>query len=768
MGADHFVRSLMNARQHFGITSARSMATIQPPADPVLPPGRPRVPEDLGPTSLAAIAATGQPLTLAPGQALFSERHGVEALYFLHAGRLHATEPDAPREPRVVRIIGAGEAVDRFQEMSGARHPVSVHAVEASTLTVVPASEVDRLVESHGDIRELRNRLHRRQLLTRLHRLFGALNDRLLDDLELESEWLHVHRGGVIMEPGDPSDGLWFVISGRIGTFRVTAAGQEVAESERTRGDTLGESGFLTGRSRSYRARALRDSVLVGYRNDAFERLIVRHPHVVRHITAGVALRVATAAAARAQRAANTNSTLTIALVAAGERSPIGRFAQELIEPLGRFGGVLHLDSARVDALLSEPGISQSPEGSDDENRLLAWLDACEARHRFLICETDPEPSAWSRRCIRRADRILLVAAAKELHEPSPQELELTREWAATTDQRTSLILTHPDGSHPPSGTRYWLDARPNVAAHYHVRWTEKGDFGRVARVLAGRSIGLVLGGGGARGFAHIGVLRALHEAGIPVDMIGGTSMGASVAGQYAMARTADEIATMSRKVFIDMKPHRGFTLPVLSLVNSHRMVLAGKACYGETEIEDLWLPFFCVSSNLTTAEVMIHRRGVLWKAALASTSLPGIGTPVLHGNHLLVDGAVLNNLPTDVMRRMGAGVVMASAVSVEDTETFTCQRVPSVWEVLSASFVRRPRATRFPTIFEVVMRASLLHSRYRERLSVQEADVALRPSLEGFGLLEFERIDDIVAEGYAHAGKTIAAWREAGRPLFG
>jgi NTE family protein/lysophospholipid hydrolase len=369
---------------------------------------------------------------------------------------------------------------------------------------------------------------------------------------------------------------------------------------------------------------------------------------------------------------------------------------------------------------------------------------------------------------VRRADRMLLVADVRDPRERSQLEQTITRRAVSAVDTRTSLVLVHPAGTKQPSGTRLWLDDRPDVFDHFHVRWDRDADIQRLARMLAGQSVGLVLGGGGARGFAHIGLLRALSEAGIPVDAIGGTSMGSSIAGQYALGRTPQEIASTSRRVFLEVKPHRGFTLPILSLVDPRRAERASRIWFGDIEIEDLWLPFFCVSSNLTTAETMVHKRGPLWFAALASSSLPGVGVPVLYRGQLLVDGALLNNLPTDVMRRMGYAAVIASAVSVDESGAFTCDRVPTTWEAMRARFGRAKNgAARFPTILEVVLRASLLHSASRELANALEADLTVRPAVEGFSLMEFDRIDEIVDAGYKKASDTIAQWRHEKPHLF-
>lgn len=702
-----------------------------------------------------ALVDVARTAVFAPGEPLFPEGCGADALYVIREGTFHAIEPDPPREPRIVRILGPGEVVDGVIELAGESRPVTVRSVGEGVATVIPGADVDRLVGMHADLRAARERLHRLQLLGGLSSIFGPIDAELLKALEAEADWTHLHRGEVLWEPGAVADGLFFVISGRVAALAVNADGAEELHHEIARGETIGAAGFLDGRPRKFRLRATRDTLLVGYTSAEFERLIARHPQVVRRITAVLVAR------SESPRRGTRRGVTTVMLVPASHRAPVRELADRLATALSPYGSVLRLDPSRVEQMLNEPGIANAAEDSAEERQLLAWLDASESRHRFVLFEADANADAWSQRCIRRADRLLLVARASDPSERSDAERAIMRRAIAAPDTRASLVLIHDDGRRPPSGTRRWLDARPEVSEHFHLRWDGDADMQRIARGLAGRSIGLVMSGGGARGYAHIGLLRAMEEQGIPIDAIGGTSMGASVAGQYAMGRDAKTIVDYSRKVFLEVKPHRGYTLPFFSLMNSSRFETAGVLAYGEVAIEDLWLPYFCVSSNLTTANVMVHRRGTLWKACLASSSLPGVGTPVLHEHHLLCDGGLLNNLPTDIMRAMGHGTVIASAVSCDESSAFTCDRVPTPWEALRARIGRARGPVKFPSLLQVVIRASLLHSTSSERASISDADLAVCPSLEDFSLLEFERIDEIVEAGYRAAQVTIAPWPE-------
>ncbi len=245
-----------------------------------------------------------------------------------------------------------------------------------------------------------------------------------------------------------------------------------------------------------------------------------------------------------------------------------------------------------------------------------------------------------------------------------------------------SLILLHPNSNQEPRGTHAWLTPR-QVSGHYHIRWDREADVARLARFLAGRAVGLVLSGGGTRGFAHIGVIRALAEAHVPIDFIGGTSMGSFIAAQYAMGWDYDLMLqrnmALSRSVF-------DFTLPLVALLRGRRLARKLQLAFGERHIEDLWLPYFCVSSSLTRAEAVVHRLGPVWRSLRASAGLPGILPPLAYDGDWLVDGALLNNLPIDIMSNLcDGGIVIAVdvGVSMDMAESVPYGESLSGWQVV-------------------------------------------------------------------------------------
>jgi predicted acylesterase/phospholipase RssA/CRP-like cAMP-binding protein len=544
-------------------------------------------------------------------------------------------------------------------------------------------------------------------------------------------------------------------VSGRL---RALGAGGRVL-SEMTRGESIGEIALLTGEPRTATVVAVRDSALVRVSRETFEEIVEKYPKVMQVIAGIVVRRLVATQRGSGGAAAGT----CIAVLAAGSGALTAGFTDKLVKALGEIGSTLHLTRERVDSMLNQAGIAQSNRNHVAGIRLTAWLEEQESRHRFVVCETDGTESGWTLRCLRQADEILVVAEADA--DPEPRGAEKTLLVDGTVSQaRQTLVLLHPDGSRLPSGTARWLGAR-HVQRHFHMRLDREDDFPRVARCLAGVAIGVVFGGGGARGLAHIGVIRALREAGVPIDMIGGTSMGAVIAGALGMGFDWKDILEISRTGWLRHKPHKEYTLPFISLVRTRVLDRWAKEVYGTTDIEDMWLNFYCVSCNLTTRETVIFERGPLWKAVRASSSLPGVFVPVLLDGNVFVDGAIVNNLPGDIMRKRSCQKVIVVDVGSETTFAFQLTEFPSPWQFLRAQMLPFTSRIEAPNIAALLMRTTEVSSTQKTNEAKRDADLCLRPPIDKYGVLEFRAIDQIVEVGYRYAQKKLEELR-AGNTL--
>lgn len=592
------------------------------------------------------------------------------------------------------------------------------------------------------------------QFVSAASRLFGSLSGAALEAIEPLAQWIQLVRGEALFRQGQTSDGICVVVSGRLQIVRTNSDGTSIVLNEATAGESIGEMGFFTREPRTADVIAVRDTLVVKFSNEAFERIITLHPEIVRDL-----MRQQIGRLSHTSRKPNLAAT-SVALVPLRFKKETSTPFAEVVRRIARAVGTdLHLDSAAIDRELG-PGTAQLPENDPRSARLVAWLNQHESRHGVIVYQADDAPTEWTERCLRQADHVVLIADASE--DPSPAAIEKLLA-SSTVGPRRTLVLLHPNGDCLPTGTKRWLENR-RIDNHYHVRCDRPDDFARVGRFLTGRAVGLVLGGGGARGFAHVGVLRALQEAGIPIDMIGGTSMGASLAAQHAMGWTPEKIEETNRKVWIEIAPHKELTLPILSIVGNRGSTRCGQMMYGDVLIEDLWIPFFCVSSNLSTAAARVHRTGSLLWSVTASASIPGVAIPVLEDGQLLVDGALLNNVPGDILRELGCGRVIISEVSVEQDQEFTCVRVPTVWEAVKGKFARKKNAKPFPSMLEILMRAAMLASARREREIMADADLVFHPPINQFSLMEFESLHAIVQTGYDYASAELSAWRDNGQ----
>jgi predicted acylesterase/phospholipase RssA/CRP-like cAMP-binding protein len=501
---------------------------------------------------------------------------------------------------------------------------------------------------------------------------FAALDEPTRSELAGRLEPVNVAAGQVIFRQGDAGDGLYLVVSGRL---RVSVAGEGPGGGpdrmlyDLGRGAIVGEMALLTDRPRAATVHAVRDSDLLLLRVSSFTSLMERSPALV---TGMIRLLVDRLLAVdrllildRAQAPPPDGRTIAVACAGRNARAA-GQLAAQLSAQLARAGSVFRVDADAVARQLG-PGAAQAGPGDPGRAELIGWLHGIERAHDRVIYQPDAEDTAWSRLCLSQSDVVLLAASAAD--DPSIGAVEARA--LATSSLRCELALLYGADPAPPSAAASWLARRP-VADHHHLRADRPGDVARLARMITGTGCGLVLGGGGARGLAHLGVIRALEEAGVPIDVVGGTSIGAIMAALCARGlpdservRRVTRIARTGRRLVTP-------TLPLIAFSAGRRVDQILAEHLTSVPIEDLPLGFFCVSASLTRAEAVIHERGPLWTAVRASLALPGIYPPVYADGDLLIDGGAVDNLPVDVMRdRVGAGSIIAVDVASE-TEPLT------------------------------------------------------------------------------------------------
>ncbi len=527
-------------------------------------------------------------------------------------------------------------------------------------------------------------------LLAKLPLLAGA-DAETLEALFEHVRPLQVRAGDVVIRQGDAGDRLYLVHSGRLRVLVEQEDGPKVVR-ELGAGAAIGELALLTGSPRSATVQAVRDGELLELEADVFHSLLERD--------SGFAVSVARALALQLQASGELlPQTVRPSVISVGSLGGAGSdavsFAGQLADALGRFGSV---------ALLSSEDCGEDHAGA---------LDRAEREHSYVVLAAVGDDD-WSAFCGRQSDRrVLLVTGDAGETSAVPEGVDLVFGDGVSRDRLVSLL----DEVEPRAHHR--LDPGGSAAS-----------VARVARRLVGRSLGVVLSGGGARGYAHIGAIEALREHGFEIDRIGGCSIGSFIAAMHAEGYDAGEMRERCRTELVRRSPFNDYTLPRVSLIRSRKAGRMLERVFGDAIVEELAISFFAVSADLLASRTVVHRRGLVLEAVGASMSIPGLVPPLSRPGHLLVDGGVLNNLPVDVMAADDEGPIVAVDVirRLDEADESVAPGLPSIMETLS--------------------RATVLGSVERAERNRRLADLVVTPDVQDVALREFSALDRAAAAG--------------------
>lgn len=530
-------------------------------------------------------------------------------------------------------------------------------------------------------------------------------------------EWLGLPGGRVLFEAGEPADAMFLVLSGALGVVGAASEDRDQLVAHIHAGETIGEMSLLTGRPVSVTIVALRDCILARLDRSAFERVVAREPVLLRALGAQVVGRFEQSI--RRVRPGLSRRTLAVIPVHAGPDAT-AELATALCTVLAARGRRIHRLSAATTV------------GQDADT-----FHAVEAAHDLTIYEADGSGGAWDALCARRGDRVLLVAESRTL---PPERRRDAPPW-----RPHELVLLQDGAATSPPPAEAWL-LRLDVETHHHVRRGNAADLARLARHLTGEAVGVVFSGGGARGYGHIGVVKALRELGVPMDLVGGTSFGAIVAAGVAAEWDDAELRARFHDAFARSNPLRDYAWPAMAFTKGREVTRRLRQHFGERGLEDLWRPCFAVACNLTRGAPVVQRRGPVWAALRASVAIPGLLPPWVVEGEMLVDGGLMNNLPVDVMARATPGPVVA--VDVSDMG-----RVQPHTERARGRLRRALVGREFEgaSMASVLVRAAMVGSVTRAQFGRDQAQLVLEPPLPGVQLLDWKALDRAVEAGYRY-----------------
>lgn len=578
--------------------------------------------------------------------------------------------------------------------------------------------------------------------------IFASLPKRTYSKLLPKFEKIELHQDEILYYQGDPSDSIEILMNGKLAAILTTVTGENRVVGYVSAGETVGEIGALSGEPRSVTVKALTNSILFKLPTKVFIEICQQYPSVMFAAIHPIVR--------RSQQIIQTMSSERfkkhIALIPANREVNLEKFSmvlQEVLSPLSHTILLSDYNNELKDITFEKIQSIIDEAKSNNERKIKQKI--------LYLLKSHETPLA--KFCFDKVDMIYIIADDTAPSYIDNYVLDQLNQNKASLKSKPELILLHENNSQLPTKTANWLGlAEFNL--HHHIRLNQIKDFQRLIRFIRGKAVGVVLGGGGTRGWAHLGAMRAILEAGFPIDIIGGASVGAIVAAGYAMTESYEGILNQFREVMDYSRNSvswRNITWPAISIYNSKGLTQVLEKLFGEIQIENLWLPYFCISTNLAKNLETIHTTGLLWERVRSSVAIPGIVPPVLIDGELHFDGGLLNNLPTDVMRRMigyrGTIIGVELAGISKDKHKYQFPPILPFWQTLlgKLGFIK---GYRFPRFIDTFLKSLLVGSSYRAQQNCLLANIMISIDLSRYDMLHSNKRQEnkIIELGYETA----------------
>lgn len=586
---------------------------------------------------------------------------------------------------------------------------------------------------------------HRELLKKALTGLFGTLDDMQFSSIERYFQWIQLPGGETLLKEGDAGDSSYILITGRLRAY-IQGWPHHKIIGEISEGETVGEMSLITGAPRSASIYAIRDSVLVKLPKEDFEKIVLSFPTTMMKITQLLINRLVIQNQGKRPIARIDN----IAILNLSRVVNINLFATDLRRELTRFGTTANLDAQAVDEQIGIKEIANSTqEDAEKYHRLSSWLDYQEQSYDYLVYVANVEQPEWTKRCLRQADYVfIIVDDYRDQH-----NINIWKHQFSDITKANKCLIICSDKESLPTHTERIRDVY-GIKEHLHLNVSKQEDLARLSRKIVGKSIGLVLSGGGARGMAHLGVYQALLERNFPIDMCGGTSIGSLMSALIAMRMPLDEMINLVRDEFKRNPTSDYYLVPLISIIKGNKLERALKRCFEDQLIEDLWIPYFCVSSNLSKSQAEHHTEGLLRQAIRASISIPGVLPPVVQKSGVYVDGGIFNNFPVDFMQEFGAGTILAVDLDSNNKLSLNENVKPSNWSYVKTRWIKKnyEENEKIPGLINTITRATIASSHDRANRNLNLVNILFTPATQKYGIMDWKAFDKILEEGYRHA----------------
>lgn len=561
-----------------------------------------------------------------------------------------------------------------------------------------------------------------------------------------------LHYGDVLVRQGEEGDKAFVVLDGRLRATFLTAGKKTKIIGEVSSGEIVGESAVLLGKPRGATLTALRESLLLEINKQELLDLVGNKQDALLQFTREIVTRTQPTFAYERQ-------VRSVLIFPVTRDVNTAAFANQLAESIQKFKPAKVVTDKRFS---HETGISL--EGAElNPLTVSPELSRMEEFNEVCLYPSEGTFDNWARICAARVDAVLFVADSRHFSAPYEAEQQLVKFLNSHNQASVELVLIHPSTISRPENTARWLAGR-ELTRHHHFVENDPKSYAKIARFQTGNAVGLALSGGGFKSSMQAGILHAMQEAEIPLDMVGGSSGGAFAGAVFAGQPDLNKVPALVAEGMEKFNKVMKLTVPVVSLFTGKKLTHGFMDFFGDTGIEDLWTNYFCISLSLVTGEINVHDRGPIWEGVRASSSVMGLFPPVVKNKDCLVDGGFINPCPTDLLEERGAGkIIVVSAFGKAGLEV-DAEYPPSVsgwnllWKKLNPFFKQKIKPGMGGSIVQSMLMAStyLLDNIFDHT----KVDLFIEPDVSEYSAQDKDAVQKMYEVGYEYGRKRVDEWK--------
>ena len=602
-----------------------------------------------------------------------------------------------------------------------------------------------------GDLLQVVNKqIFNPEINSAINKIAQGVDSKTIEELKKDLSWKTLDEEEILFNQGDNGDSCYIVMSGRVEAIVNYGEDNEKILGELKKGDVIGDMALITGEKRSATIKAAKLSRLIYISKKSFDDVMYNNPKALMEVSKALINRL---------KYKNTNEKINkniiVGIVSLLDNKGTQEFYDLFSTNLKLFGTVENLTE-----------LTSNLNNNEDSLDFEILLENMISNNDFLLLHSnDTSDVEWKKNIAKYSDQIIVIGKPNDLKKISENEKKIFNNYSNINLEKIWFILNHDKNVTTPSNTNQIIKLRKGIRT-FHIKDNNESDIKRIVRFITKQTIGLTLGGGGAKGFAHFGIYKAMHELNIPIDIIGGTSAGSIVASQIALGHNFEEIINKNQNVN-SLKMFKEYGIPYISLIKSNKIVKASKISAEGRNIEDLWIPFFAPATDLTNSKLIIFDKGPLWEAIRSSGALPGIVLPHFINGDIIVDGGLMNNLPVDIMRKKYGGKIICSSCSLDKSMKTSLDGIPNQLRLLITKFFNKSKFERkykyVPTITDIIFKTSVVASTSQINSNIKMSDLFLELPTSKFGLTEFndDAMMKMIEIGYQYSKPQLEKFKD-------